>query len=1367
MKKRILLLFVLFCYGMFAQTYDMQNGSFSTCSGTFYDSGGSGGLYNSNENYTMTICPSVAGDAVQLDFSSFSVEGGTADFMVIYNGDSTAEVQIGTYTTNPGIITANNLTGCLTISFVSDGSIRNTGWVATISCITPCQTITSILDSVSVPVNTDNVIELCEGDSFTVNGRGVFSNSGAGATYEWDFGDGSSLVSGTTATYSYTSPGVYTINLNITDGTPEACTNSNYINLLAHVYGEPTFSTLAAPTVCVGIDKTISVTASGQVFETNCSPPVVGTTFLPDGNGAEYTTCIDVSCYGASEIVTSIDDIVEICLNMEHSYFGDLDIIIEAPNGQSATLVDYALTDNNSVYLGEALDHVVTATDVALGPGLGYDYCFAMNGGVTLDNAPEVNGGSSLAAGTYLPDESFASLIGAPLNGQWCIRVKDNLLSDNGYIFSWDINFSSETDPSQGVSSSFTQTIVSETWQADPTIVSSSGGNLTINPTTTGNKCYTYEVTDNAGCVHTKQYCVDAIACTSNIDFDGVDDYINTTAFLGGLSEVTMMTWVKLDDTFDSGEIMGQRNFRLYVDSAQRLKGFIRTNVGAISSVTTPNALSPILVKNRWYHVALIYNGATDLFSLCLNGVEVLQMVGLTGNFLHDGNGWNANYDFEIGRNTYNANNYFEGDIYETRVYDKALTAAQVQEQIYQEIVDNGGVVRGTIIPEDITNGTLDWSNLQLYYKMDLVAPDGTTPDNSSMGRFGMTNNMTTSQEQSAPLPYVANNSGSWTDIASWQYGDKWDITNLPNEDWAIIHIKNGAKITTINSHTHLGLLLDSGTELEIQNNQLLSNTNYLKIDGLIDLVGESQLIQTMSSLLDVTSAGALEREQKGKADLYSYNYWSSPVSPQNSIANNTDYTVSNVLFDGTDVNNLLPITFVGGYDGANTTPITLSSFWMYKYVNQPNNYINWTQVGASGNIKVGEGYTQKGSGTTALSQNYAFVGKPNNGTITLNVDADNLYLVGNPYSSAIDANQFIIDNGSALEITGDFSGSGTTTGALYFWEHWGGGSHNLLDYQGGYATYNLAGATYAIPDPGVSDIGSGSVLPQRYIPVGQGFMVQGGVSGGSIEFNNGQRVFERELDGNSIFVSRNTSDNTTPRLAQISLLQTDDGIKRMYFSVTTPQGPKRQLLLALKEGLSLDVDYGYDAKLIDKQDVSDCAWYLNEDKYVIQSIGEIDSDVELPMYIKANNDGVFEISLTDRNEELSDLTVYFVDKYNDTSDLLLMGGLHQFSVSEGVYDDRFYLKFKNDRKSSIELEQSTSVYYISNSQEIVIEDTQEFSAENIVLYNILGQEVQRFTKKYEGVGRITLPVSVQTGVYLIKFLKNQSTEISEKIIIK
>src|SRR5690554_2033478 len=74
-----------------AQNYNMTNGgSISTCSGTFYDSGGSGGDYGSNETLVYTICPSTPGQAIQVNFTSFDLEN-SYDNLSIYDGNSTGD----------------------------------------------------------------------------------------------------------------------------------------------------------------------------------------------------------------------------------------------------------------------------------------------------------------------------------------------------------------------------------------------------------------------------------------------------------------------------------------------------------------------------------------------------------------------------------------------------------------------------------------------------------------------------------------------------------------------------------------------------------------------------------------------------------------------------------------------------------------------------------------------------------------------------------------------------------------------------------------------------------------------------------------------------------------------------------------------------------------------------------------------------------------------------------------------------------------------------------------------------------------------------------------------------------------------------
>jgi len=855
------------------------------------------------------------------------------------------------------------------------------------------------------------------------------------------------------------------------------------------------------------------------------------------------------------------------------------------------------------------------------------------------------------------------------------------------------------------------------------------------------------------------------LGCVSTIDFDGTDDYANRSSLLGGLPSSSMMGWVKTDENRAS-DIMGQDSFRIFTNASGQLRSEVKTGTTSSTNGSAATAITP----NVWTHVAAIYDGTSDTLTLYINGEQVTQ-VNTTGNALDA----DAN-DFEIGRRSNGDDRYFKGDMQEVRVYDIALTALQLQEQVYQSIEDNGGKVRGSVIPKDIDNSSLNWSNLSMYLKLDpATVIAGQTTDASSGGNDLTINNMTTTQVLGAPIPYLANASGAWTTTATWVNGAEWDITSLPNKDWAIIQVTNNAKVTTTASHTHLGLLVDSGSELEIQNDQLLQNTSYLKLDGQLDLVGESQLIQTTNSDLDVTSAGYLERDQQGQSSIYSYNFWSSPVNPVNATANNTDYSIAGILKDGTTAATPQTITFdTGGYDGVAGAPMTLADYWIFKYVNQPDLYANWMSghIRSTGTLKVGEGYTQKGTGTASAVQNYVFNGKPNNGVIQHTVGANNVYLVGNPYASALDANQFINDNLASVENAGDVIGTGSSTGALYFWEHWGGTSHNLAQYEGGYATYNLAGGVIAVPDPDVSSIGTGTIRPGRYVPVAQGFFVQGSPAGGTIEFNNGQRAYKREaiVGDDSVFTKTASAESTSSTSTNTADLQ------RMYFKFTTPEGPQRELLLAVKEGLADGMNYGYDARMLDDQ-VTDCAWVLNgeivesDEKLVIQGIGAIYEDLELPLQIKVGADGVCKFEVQSLVDLDSSLEVYFLDAVLNLATKLKAGLPVEFNLASGEYNDRFYVVFKTSEVLAIDdvdtISDDLVVFYNTATGSINISDLSVFTAKNVSLYNVLGQQVLKANTDYTNVKEIAIPVQVATGTYLVTFDYNNGTKITKKLIIK
>ncbi|MAP99262.1 MAG: hypothetical protein CMC51_00350, partial [Flavobacteriaceae bacterium] len=201
-----------------------DGGTVNTCTGTFYDSGGSTGVYGANEDYTITICPENDAQVIELDFQSFTtqpVQNGNGDGLIIYNGNNTSATEFGMFSgtsasSSPGFIVADNPSGCLTIQFFSNGAAQASGWEATISCFEPCQDVTADINS-SPNVNTDGAIVVDVDEIIDFSGIGGFSSGNSNnAIYEWNFDDGTNAV-GENIQHSFSNAGLYDVTLIITD----------------------------------------------------------------------------------------------------------------------------------------------------------------------------------------------------------------------------------------------------------------------------------------------------------------------------------------------------------------------------------------------------------------------------------------------------------------------------------------------------------------------------------------------------------------------------------------------------------------------------------------------------------------------------------------------------------------------------------------------------------------------------------------------------------------------------------------------------------------------------------------------------------------------------------------------------------------------------------------------------------------------------------------------------------------------------------------------------------------------------------------------------------------------------------------------
>jgi PKD repeat protein len=209
--------------------FNMTNATITTCSGNFYDSGGSSGSYTDNENYTETFYPATPGAKIRFIFSSFSTEAGY-DYLRIYDGINTSATLIGSYngTTGPGTVTATNATGALTFYFTSDVSVTSTGWAAAISCY----------GSATPPIANFSASTTTPGVGSTVTFTDLSINTPT--SWAWSFSPTTvTYVGGTTSTsqnpqLQFNAAGYYTVTLTATNASgSDGETKTNYILAIA------------------------------------------------------------------------------------------------------------------------------------------------------------------------------------------------------------------------------------------------------------------------------------------------------------------------------------------------------------------------------------------------------------------------------------------------------------------------------------------------------------------------------------------------------------------------------------------------------------------------------------------------------------------------------------------------------------------------------------------------------------------------------------------------------------------------------------------------------------------------------------------------------------------------------------------------------------------------------------------------------------------------------------------------------------------------------------------------------------------------------------------------------------------------------
>jgi len=540
---------------------------------------------------------------------------------------------------------------------------------------------------------------------------------------------------------------------------------------------------------------------------------------------------------------------------------------------------------------------------------------------------------------------------------------------------------------------------------------------------------------------------------------------------------------------------------------------------------------------------------------------------------------------------------------------------------------------------------------------------------------------------------------------------------------------------------------------LSVADGFLLNISNQLNlVNGDVRLNGESQLIQSHVGLdANTVNSGKILVDQQGAASAFKYNYWSAPIN------NGGTFSLLNGKYDGTD-SNLNPFTpsqmsFISGapYNGLPaitngagevTTALSINTMWLYKYIQGTGSYYDWVALDQNSALNPGEGYTMKGTGASGTDQNYVFYGAPNNGEYTMSINAGEESLIGNPYPSAFDSNKFILDNASVFD-------------ALYFWVDGGSTSHVLSNYLGGYAIRNLTGGTppslFSTLIGGLGTAGS-ITLPKRYLPIGQGFFIKAYASG-TIVFNNSQRDFKKESDGDAIFY-RNQNEQT----------ENQDQFIRLGYE--DPEGFHRQLLLGFLPNSAADVNYnpGYDALLKICRD-DEMFFVIEQDldkKYAIQGVNTFNDTMEFPLGLLISETGSHQIMI-DEVENFQH-TVYLKDNILNTTHNLTDANFN-VNLPIGDHLDRYSLVFvpQNSLSTTDQTLTNLSVFYDGNKN-VVVNNSDRMQLKNITIYNVLGQEILRLNDNINSTNKVQIPFNQSQGLYVVKVVTTTG-ELTQKII--
>jgi|GEM_PF-1138602 len=562
-----------------------------------------------------------------------------------------------------------------------------------------------------------------------------------------------------------------------------------------------------------------------------------------------------------------------------------------------------------------------------------------------------------------------------------------------------------------------------------------------------------------------------------------------------------------------------------------------------------------------------------------------------------------------------------------------------------------------------------------------------------------------------APLP-TCGVTTEWI-AGSWNNGAP-DITKN-------VVIRSAYNTATHGSFSACSLAIDSGITLTVGASDHVEVAYNVNVAGTLDLQHEGSLLQRDDASVTVNNGTIRVRKTTPFLKPRDFMIMGSPMDAETreGVYNSAFIVLAH------DTNNFVP-----NPDVATAFP-SAENF-------ADDNGDNWSPH--TGLVNVGEGYLVRPQASyTDGNTTYDLLydqGTLNNGVVTVplvfnSTQNDSPNVLGNPYASAISANDFINAN---PEID-----------ALYFWEHLTPPSPSL---PGAYAMnfsmedismYNLMGGVAAASDPSGSD-----TAPNGYIASAQGFGVKALASGTAI-FNNSMR----RLGNNDTW--RTASEEKT----------------RLWLSVHNAEFElQNTTLIGFTSEASEGLDPGYDTKRLATV-VSLYSLTENNEELGIQSREAFHTGIKVSLGFSSlvATDTEYTISINEwEGSALEDVEVFLYDSLTEELTELTTNS-YTFRSNKGDYPNRFSLFFREPSLSTSENGLDTLQWFPNPSEgKITLWNPSGIALEKLSVFNMLGQEIKTIPLQKLGTQTIDLG-ALQQGMYFLHWHTEEGMQTDQLIL--